>query len=255
MAAAAPRDAIDPIDAQLIAYIKACVLAHYSNPSLNVFDLFMEKCALYYDRPAHSISEIKDKLNTRFRGDIFEHFCALYLKATDPSITDLWLLRDLPDDLLAKLKLKRNDLGIDLIGRNANGQFCAIQAKYRKRTNTYRAAVVVGWRELSTFYALVSRSGPYYRHYIISNADYHRHVGKKEKKDRSICYKTLRNTPIDVWNAMAPFNSNVVGVSVAAPVLVDAAAGTAPHAVQPSIEELRALRLKYLTKAAEPKHV
>jgi hypothetical protein len=183
----------------------------------------MDKCRLYYDRPAHSLKEIKDKLNTKVRGDVFEHFAIKYLthayavkfdssrnavseeaglSTRSDKFSDIWLLCDVPADILEKLQLKRYDQGIDIICRDTAGRFYAVQAKYRKR-NLQKAKIAIGWRELSTFYALTTRSGPYVRHIIITNADYVRHVGRKNAKDQSICYRTLCNTTKEKWQLMS----------------------------------------------------
>jgi hypothetical protein len=81
-------------------------------------------------------------------------------------------------------------MGIDLIGYHKGGYY-AVQAKYRNRTAKTRGSgsVVVSWKTLSTFYALVSRTGPYAGHWVMTTADCVRHVGKKSDKDHSVCFR------------------------------------------------------------------
>tara|TARA_R100001163_G_C5068510_1_gene209042 strand:- start:14167 stop:14865 length:699 start_codon:yes stop_codon:yes gene_type:complete len=166
----------------------------------------MEKCRLYYDKPAHSIREIKENMNTKLKGDIFEHLSYKYFKHC-MKLQDVWLLKDAPAEILTKLNLRKHDLGIDLIGRDSRNRFYAIQAKYRKK-NQYKSKNVLGWKTLSTFYGLVVKTGPWFKHVIITNADYVRHIGgKKTFKDKSICLGTLRGIKLHQWQEMAELKS------------------------------------------------
>jgi len=79
-----------------------------------MFDRFVEVCKNYYDQPAHNFTEMRAKLNKKVRGDIFEHFCLKYLKVCK-NFENVWLLADVPENILKQLDLKRNDMGIDLI--------------------------------------------------------------------------------------------------------------------------------------------
>ena len=45
----------------------------------NFFDEFILECQLFYDKPAHNLLELKQRKNTKIKGDIFEEFCILYL--------------------------------------------------------------------------------------------------------------------------------------------------------------------------------
>ena len=187
---------------QLESYIRTSLAESYSNPTINVFDKVIERCQLFYDRPAHSIREIKEKLNTKIKGDIFEHFALKYMLHVF-GLSDVWLLRDLPQEYLDKLKMKRQDFGIDLVGRDKLGRWYAIQAKYRK-PNKYKLKTVLGWKQLSTFYGIVHKTGPWFKHVIITNAHYVRHTGdKKTFKDKSICIGSLRGIKSDQWREMA----------------------------------------------------
>ena len=180
-----------------------------------IFDRFIERCQFYYDKPAHSLGEIKLKMNKKLKGDIFEHFCLKYCQHV-LGFKQVWLLGDVPPEILTKLSLRSHDLGIDLIACDDKGddaddtgteathakRYQAIQAKYRKR-NTYKQQTALSWNQLSTFHALVSRTGPFDKHIIITNADYCRQFGRKTSKDKSICYGTLKNLSVSEWMAMA----------------------------------------------------
>lgn len=201
----------DTINTQLESYISSCLSESYqsTHSSYNIFDNFITRCQLYYDRPAHSIGEIKLKLNKRLKGDIFEHFCYKYMLFCYKDITQVWFLKDLPQDICLKLNLKNHDLGIDLVAIDKYNRYYAIQAKYRKK-NQYKPITVVGWKELSTFYGIVTKTGPYFKHIVITNANYIRHIGVKTKKDQSICYGTLKNIKSDQWLSMTNQKGNVL---------------------------------------------
>lgn len=194
---------IDSIQKQIEIYIQESIRDYQTTTDgqhINIFDRFIEKCQLYYDKPAHSLGEIKLKMNKKLKGDIFEHFCLLYCQEV-MDFDEVWLLSDIPKDILDKLKLRRHDLGIDLIAIK-DGKYSAIQAKYRKRTNRKEYAALT-WKQLSTFHALASRTGPYEKHIIMTNADYCRQFGRKTTKDKSICYGTLKNIKLSDWMKMA----------------------------------------------------
>jgi len=188
---------------QLEGYIQS------SLESINTFDDFIRQCQFYYDRPAHSLQEIKSKESTKVKGDVFEHFAYLYFSKVKGYET--WFLKDLPKELRKELGLQKVDLGIDLVAKNRNNYY-AIQVKYRK-ANKYKSKTVLGWKQLSTFYGLVSKTGPssdgqgstWVKHIVFTNADYIRHVGKKGPKDWSICLGTLRGIKRDKWESMMGF--------------------------------------------------
>lgn len=161
------------------------------------FDLFLEAMERFYQKPAHSLIELKERDSTKIRGDIFEHFCFLYL--TRVLNWQVWFLKDLPIELSTQFGLKKHDLGIDLIGFDKN-RYYAIQAKYRTRNvKNYRGASVLSWKQLSTFYALAQRTGPYHQHWVMTTADYVRHVGNRSDKDRSLCYRTFKGLNREKW--------------------------------------------------------
>jgi len=202
----------------------------------NTFDSFIDRCKWYYERPAHSLQEIKSKESTKVKGDVFEHFAYLYFAKVKKY--EVWFLKDLPKDLREHLGLKKVDLGIDLVAHN-KGRYYAIQVKYRK-TNKYKSKTVLGWKQLSTFYGLVSKTGPgsdgqgskWVKHIVFTNADYIRHVGKKGPKDWSICKGTLRAIKRDKWEAMIGFEGHKLSEGGKTKKL--------------TLEELREARLKAL---------
>lgn len=107
---------------------------------------------------AHNISQVKCQTITI--GTCWEEFCKEY--AVHILNWEVWTLKDCP--YLEELKMKRRDVGIDLIARDQNQNFIAIQCKFRK--NFQR----LSWRDLSTFDALCMRTGPWFKHVVMATS-------------------------------------------------------------------------------------
>lgn len=189
----------------------------YMNPSIESFllnkisnglssklpmaNVLTEACNAFYSTPAHDLQSLKQR-NTKIKGDIFEYFCKLYLIHVY-GLKDVWLLSEIPSEIKSHLSLKSQDLGIDLVGVDAEGRFYAVQAKFRKRpelTNSYNSKkVVLTWKMLSTFYGLCARTGPYYRYIVMTTADYVRRVGHKTPKDITIGWGRIKKISHFEW--------------------------------------------------------
>lgn len=198
-----------------------------------LFDDFMKECQAWYEEPAHSFVEMRKRDNKKIRGDIFEEFCVLYLKHVR-GYDQVWRLEDVPDHVLGGLGLKRPDMGIDILCEK-DGKYSAVQCKYKKHTG-YKSKTIVTWKQLSTFYALVLRTGPWEKYIVMTNCDYVRHMGKKTDKDLSICLKRFQQITKEQWTRMC----NLEGRT-----LVEDAR---PKAKTP--EEVRAIRLARFTPTA-----
>jgi len=179
----------------------------YLKSPANLFDEFLLECQEWYERPAHSLLELKSRDNKKIKGDIFEEFSVLYLKYVK-GFTNVWLLKDVPAELLTKLSMKRQDMGIDLICETLEGQFIAVQCKYKKPTGFKQN--VLSWRSLSTFYALCLRTGPWSKYIIMTNCVYTRHQGKKTAQDVSYCLKTLQNITKEEWLKMCQISGSIL---------------------------------------------
>ena len=174
----------------------------------NLFDEFINECAKWYEKPAHSFTEMRNRANKKIRGDIFENFCVLYLQHIK-KYEQVWRLEDVPDEVLVELALKRRDMGIDLIVKHDNGYY-AIQCKYKKHSNARKNSV--SWKSLSTFYALCLRTGKissltnptreWKKYIVMTNCDFAKHEGEKSEKDLSICIGTFRKITKDDWLLM-----------------------------------------------------
>ena len=166
---------------------------------LNLFDEFILECQKFYEVPAHNFVEMRRRNNKKIRGDIFEEFCILYLKKVK-NYANVWLLKDVPTQILEKLNMKRRDMGIDLVAESSDNNYIAVQCKYKKHTSCKQN--ILSWKSLSTFYALCLRTGPWLKYIVMTNCIYTRHQGEKTSKDISICLKSFQNISKDDWLKM-----------------------------------------------------
>jgi hypothetical protein len=194
------------------------------NPD-NLFDAFINDCQRTYSKSAHSLVEMRLRDNKKIKGDIFEIFCVLYLKYIK-GYQNVYLLKDVPQDILNKLSMKRRDMGIDLVVES-DGIYHAVQCKYKIQSQKRKTGVT--WRTLSTFYALCMRTGPWSKHIVMTNCDYVSHQGKKNTKDMSICLNTFRKIKREDWLKMCNIESEPINNTL-------------------SKEELRKKRLAYYIK-------
>ena len=195
----------------------------------NLFDEFLLEVQKWYEIPAHTLTEMRTRNNKKLRGDIFEEFCLIYLKYVKGYET-VWLLSEVPDDILVGLKMKRQDMGIDIVVRNG-AEYYAVQCKYKKHSN--RTKNVLSWNSLSTFYAMCLRTGPWAKYIVMTNCDYTRNQGKKTANDISICLKSFQGISKENWLKMCGVEGNVL--EEAKPV----------NKAKPTAQELRDLRVAY----------
>lgn len=190
----------------------------------NLFDEFQAECQKWYEQPAHTLTEMRTRDNKKIRGDIFEDFTVLFLKHAR-QFDEVWRLGDVPEEILDRLGLKRNqDMGIDIVAKK-DTKYYAVQCKYKKHTSFKKN--ILTWKQLSTFYALCLRTGPWEKYIVVTNCEYTRHAGKKTPKDISICLKTLQGITKEQWTRMCEIEGNKLTQS------------SNPK----SLEELRAARL------------
>jgi|LakMenEpi03Aug12_release.lakeMendotaPanAssembly.Ray.scaffolds.fasta_scaffold83406_2 superfamily II DNA or RNA helicase len=86
------------------------------------------------------------------KGDLFEELVKAYLQL-DPEyaskLKHVWLGSEVPQATARKLKLPDTDQGIDIVAETHDGEFWAVQCKYRQDTDHS-----LTWRDLSTFTGL-----------------------------------------------------------------------------------------------------
>jgi superfamily II DNA or RNA helicase len=86
------------------------------------------------------------------KGDLFEELVKAYLQLEPEYASKLkhvWLYREVPQAIAKQLKLPATDQGIDLVAETKDGEFWAVQCKYRQDTDHS-----LTWREISTFTGL-----------------------------------------------------------------------------------------------------
>ena len=201
---------------------------------INLFDEFLLEVQKWYETPAHTLTEMRTRNNKKIRGDIFEEFCVIYLKYVKGYDT-VWLLSEVPDHVLEALKVRRQDMGIDIIVSTGN-EYYAVQCKYKKHSN--RPKNILSWNALSTFYAMCLRTGPWMKYIVMTNCDYTRNQGKKTEKDLSICLKTFQGISKENWLKMCKVQGNILEEKSS--IILNA-----PE----TLEELRSRRLAYYDKA------
>jgi superfamily II DNA or RNA helicase len=106
-------------------------------------------------RGCSSWQDIRKKwasFSEKLKGDLFEELVKAYLQLEPEYASKLkhvWLQREAPQAIARKLKLPATDQGIDIIAETHDGEFWAIQCKYRQDSD-----LSLTWREISTFTGL-----------------------------------------------------------------------------------------------------
>jgi superfamily II DNA or RNA helicase len=80
------------------------------------------------------LEELTKSNQSKLAGDIFENVCKYFLQTTpqyQTKLKNVWLLKEVKEDLRRKLNLPSTDEGIDLIAETFDGKYWAIQSKYR----------------------------------------------------------------------------------------------------------------------------
>jgi predicted helicase len=164
----------------------------------NIFDNICESITNYGFK-GNTILELRKYNSNISKGNLFENLCLLCLKKNlylEEEISEVWLLKDVPSEIKKKLKLKKNDYGIDLIIEYKNKHYGSVQCKFRSRK---KKKISIPWKDLSTFFSLSYKSGPYLKHIVMTNADYIKDVGMSNQKDTAICYKVFNKLTKEDW--------------------------------------------------------
>lgn len=96
--------------------------------------------------------EVATPLGNAQKGQLFEHLVKHFLQL-DPTyqttLESVWLFAEVPNDVRLEIELPATDQGIDLIARTRDGDYWAIQAKYRADSGAS-----LTWPEVATFAGL-----------------------------------------------------------------------------------------------------
>jgi hypothetical protein len=208
--------------------IKDCVYSALSRSGVNVFHTLNDLFKTHFEKSSTSMVELRRK-TTKEKGLFFEIFCKMYLEMR--GYDDVWLLNEVPGDVIKYLNMETYDVGIDLVARfkipnketnNTDDYFyVAVQSKYRKPTKDKfgREVHKLSWKELSTFLALVQRTGPtkygWKTKIVMTNADSVSWRGKKKEYNvKTYAKKTFENIERIEWMKIVgkKEEGNVLGV-------------------------------------------
>lgn len=182
--------------AQVQGWVRLCL----TRP--DVFESVITYIETHCSQGAGNMQELK-KRSTKQKGDLFEAFCLLYLKATLPA-SGVYLLKDVPEAMRGSLSLPKQDLGIDIVIVSVEGKATAVQCKYRNCPSTLRKRYVK-YDELSTFIGTCARTGPWTTHVVMTNCYGVSWKGFKRSNDKTIARKIFTTTGLGVWTSMAGF--------------------------------------------------
>ena len=232
--------------------LKSVILSAVSRTDrTTVFERICGVFKSYFEKPAHNITEIK-KRTSKSKGDSFEVFCMMYLRAKG---YEVWHLSEMSKELLDFLGMQSFDVGIDLVARikipNRESDnpidyfYFPVQVKYRKPTKDKQGRTVhrVGWKDVSTFLSLAQRTGPpgdentkkgWLKHIIMTNAESVCWRGKKSKQDWTIAKGSFEKCNNFFWLKMIGHKAEPVIIEDE-DILID---GTIIS--KPSVRDLRA---------------
>lgn len=177
----------------------------------NIFNTVINKIETHFEKSASGINELK-KRSKKAKGDLWEAFCVLYLRATLPLNCQVHLLKNIPEEIRRTLNVPKNDLGIDIVAftfeENKISKASAIQCKYRhcdnKKTLWKRhGKTFVTYKDLSTFLTLCSRTGPWQSHIVMTNCDGASWKGLKSDSDTTLAKNVFTSLGFHIWCQMA----------------------------------------------------
>ena len=139
-------------------------------------------------------------------GDAWEDFCVDYLIVCE-NYQSAQRLTDVGDNELVTYGLGRKDMGIDLIAKDAEGHPVAVQCKFRTKGN-------VSWREISTFYALCARTGPWKTVSVMTNRNRVSREGNPLSHERAILCREFEAIPRHLWLVLAKYTDTGSGQTI-----------------------------------------
>jgi hypothetical protein len=216
--------------------------------SINIFEYVFTQMKQYHDSKSNIITIHSNKnTSTKIKGDLFEIFSVLYFESLEYNV---WLIKDMPENILTFLGLTKRDMGIDIVIEK-NGEFSAVQCKYKtKYPATYKCKKYnnLCWKQLSTFYGLVARSGPWKNHIIITTGDKVILPGTKTDMDYIITYSDLLNIDNVTWHQIVFLHIDCTNKIKTIDLVKTEIPNININKNKPTINELRNLRLLYYKK-------
>ncbi len=107
------------------------------------------------------------QLNNKEKGNAFELLTKLYFKLNPvyAFYEEVWLLHEVPSQIIEQIGIPAHDLGIDLIAKDGE-EYHAIQCKFHTETNSS-----VTFKEVATFISLLEGNKKFTQGYICSSAN------------------------------------------------------------------------------------
>ena len=107
------------------------------------------------------------QLNNKEKGNAFELLTKLYFKLNPvyAFYEEVWLLHEVPSQIIEQIGIPAHDLGIDLIAKYGE-EYHAIQCKFHTETNSS-----VTFKEVATFISLLEGNKKFTQGYICSSAN------------------------------------------------------------------------------------
>ena len=230
---------------ELEKIITNCIRQALNQSEKTVFEKLCECFHDWWNRPCSNMLELK-KRTEKEKGTLFEVFCCMYLRHKGYTV---WLLSECPTEVLSNLSLTKQDVGIDLIAKittDATDCWFPIQCKYRS-PNKITKSHTLGWKTVSTFLSLCSRTGPivtegknpirgWAKHIIMTNCKSVRWCGRKTPKDWTIAQTSFNKPNTIFWSS---FLSSTIKIEKKEETIA---------ALPLSKEEIRQKRLEWLNK-------
>jgi predicted helicase len=113
-------------------------------------------------------TSVLETLSKKEKGNAFELLTKLYFKLS-PKYSfydEVWMLSEVPTQVIEELGIPSHDLGIDLIAKSGD-EYHAIQCKYHSDNKQS-----VTFKEVSTFISLLESTTKFTQGYICSSADF-----------------------------------------------------------------------------------
>lgn len=205
---------------------------------IELFDKFQQRIDDHFATlKSTDIKSLKNaKGANKLKGDFFEYLCLRLLVPRDtgePTVSwknpllrrvkNAWLFKEIPDTIRAECALSTRDMGIDIVAETHDGQWLAIQCKYRKKPikprrtpNGMPIRNIVTHKDVSTFNALCERTGPkskgsgWYRQIVMTNCEGVNRQGRKTEKEMTIANKSFVAIDKSVWLALCGDNGHTL---------------------------------------------
>jgi predicted helicase len=240
-------EVLTPILKYIVSHSTNSSHSSHSNNSSNPFDDLVTKLVEHVDRPVHSIQEMRQHRSTKVKGDVFELFCVVYLRHQGYNV---WLLKNIPDDVRVQLGIGTRDVGIDLVAEK-NGRYSAVQCKFKRPRpgfvkGTWLPYNCVNWKEVSTFFSLCHRTqetANWQYHMVMTNTKYVRRMGKATIHDKTIAYGTFAQLTGLNMASMIPVKRRVIIESE-----LESELEPKPELKNSGIEDMREVRLRRFQK-------